>query len=550
MSKAEVNLESLRDTIGSKLYRLNNFYKIRTKDARLINFRFNTIQQRIYETFKNQSPIHQFYLKYRQGGVSTFWLLWWLDETIFTPNTVTGILAHKWESLHHLWNIIEIAWKNFPDQWRPQKAEPTKTRLAFPSIGSEIFISLSIRSIGLNNLHISEWCFCDSQEVEATLGACGPYTCISGESTGNGVGNHGYLTYQDAKKRLGPYDAHFYPWFIQTEYSLSGEVPTLKWTSEERRMAARAEKEYGVIVTPAQMLWRRQKKQELKKLFAQEFPENDEEAFMQSGGRYFDTAKAMALLEEAREWQRTHDPVEETEDYTKWEDPDPDSVYVAGADVAEGGGTGDWSVLVILNATKKTTAFRYRAQCGIDVFYRVCDKWGRFYRGAWLAIEKNNHGHAVIQGLLENCLYPNLYYRQKPRRYKEPTQIVNDPSDRLLRAGWVTDGTTKPMMLDALKEAIEEGSDVDVEHFNPDWSIVDMLLLEEVLTVVEVSGKLNAESGKHDDVVIAYAIANQLFQQVQMHMRHGKDLGIRIGTSREIPLSNQAVAGVFQDPRG
>ena len=546
-SKSEA-LQRLNKTYANKLYRINHFYKIRTKDRRLIPFKFNSIQEKIYETFQMQNPVRQFYLKYRQGGVSTFWLLWWLDDTIFTPNTVTGVLAHKWDSLHHLWSIIEVAWANFPNEFRPPKAEISKSRVHFPTIQSEMFVSLSIRSIALNNLHVSEWCFCDNQEVEATLGACGPIANITGESTANGIGNHGYLTYQDGKQGIGEFKSHFYPWFIQSEYTIDATGLEFVRTSDEKRLASRALKEYGVTITDGQLLWRRQKKQGMEKLFPQEFPSNDEEAFLATGGRFFDSAKMMVLLEEARQWERKHPPIEKTEDFERWEDPHPKSVYVAGADVAEGGGSGDWSVLVILNVTNGTTAFRYRAQVGMDVFYRICDKWGRYYRNAWLAIEKNNHGHAVIQGLIENCLYPNLYYRVKPKRYKEPTQTVFDPSDRLHRAGWVTDKDTKPMMCDALKKAVEGGTDTDVDHFETDFTIPDVLFIQELLTFVEISGKLEAEVGKHDDIVIAYAIANQLYQASRYHMNVGKDMGIRFGTNREIPLATEHVADEFRAP--
>jgi hypothetical protein len=546
-SKSEA-LEAIKSTIANKLYRLTHYYKIRsTKAGALMPFQFNDIQKHIYETFQGQKPIRQFYLKFRQGGVSTFWLLWWLDETIFKANTVTGVLAHKWESLHHLWSIVDVAWKNFPDQLRPPKAEISKSRLHFPSIQSEIFISLSIRSIGVNNLHISEWCFCDSQEVEATLGACGTRCNITGESTGNGIGNSGYLAYQDAKNGLTEFKAHFYPWFIDSTYSVEPVVPIIR-TSDEKRLINRAQKDYGIILTDAQLLWRRQKKQGMEKLFAQEFPSNDEEAFIATGGRFFDSAKMMALLEEAREWGRAHTPIKSTPDWEQWEEPHPKSTYVAGADVAEGGGSGDWSVLVVLNATKGTMAFRYRAQVGIDVFYRICDQWGRYFRNAWLAVEKNNHGHAVIQGLIENCLYPNLYYRVKPKRYKEPTQTIFDPSDRLHRAGWLTDATTKPMMMDALKKAIEGGTDTDVEHFEPDFSVPDVLLIQELLTFVEISGKLEAETGKHDDIVVACAIANQLYQEMRLHT--GKDLGILLGKNREISTGTETIAGKLATPRG
>ncbi|OGR88934.1 MAG: hypothetical protein A2992_06815 [Elusimicrobia bacterium RIFCSPLOWO2_01_FULL_59_12] len=505
----------IEQTFGSKLWRLTNLYKIRTKDKELVPFRFNDIQERIYRSIQGQTPIRQFYLKYRQGGVSTFWLLWWLDATMFNANTLTGILANSWENLQRLWRIIEVAFENLPPEFRPRKKRDQAHRLEFAGSNSEIFISLSVRAAAVNNLHISEWCFCDDKEIEATLGACGPQTNITGESTPNGVGNSGYLTYQDAKQGRSDFQSHFYPWFIQQEYAVEPGVPLVR-TAEERKIARRAMKEYGITLTDAQMNWRRMKKATMPRLFQQEYPSDDEEAFLATGGRFFDCAKMMALLEEARARERTHPPVKQTEDYTQWEEPDPTCNYVAGADTAEGGGNGDYSVLTILNVTKQTTAFRFRAHVGIDVFYRVCDEWGRKFNNAWLAIEKNNHGHSIIQGLVENSRYPNLFVQQKAIRYREPTQILFDPTDRMRRTGWTTDAASKPLMLDALKLALEGPSDVDVEHFETEFTVPDVLLLEETLKFVQVGGSLGAESGSHDDLVMAYAIANQLFSKTRV----------------------------------
>ena len=64
--------------------------------------------------------------------------------------------------------------------------------------------------------------------------------------------------------------------------------------------------------------------------------------------------------------------------------------------------------------------------------------------------------------------------------------------------------------------ALEGPSDVDVEHFETEFTVPDVLLLEETLKFVQVGGSLGAESGSHDDLVMAYAIANQLFSKTRV----------------------------------
>src|SRR5687767_5817616 len=110
--------------LANKRWRMENLYRIRDKNKSLVNLRFNNIQEAIWNglvangfidaTGKILKPIRDFTLKYRQGGVSTFWEIFWLDDTIFHRNTVTGVQAHKKESLNYLFEIIRIAHSNMP----------------------------------------------------------------------------------------------------------------------------------------------------------------------------------------------------------------------------------------------------------------------------------------------------------------------------------------------------------------------------------------------------------------------------------------------------
>lgn len=522
---------------------MTHLYKIRTKDGRLINFYPNDIQGRIWDhagkDISAGKPLREFYLKYRKGGVSTFWLLWYLDDTLFRPNTITGVLAHKWESLHHLWEIIDVAWKNLKPEFRQRLTAESKSKLAFGDMNSQLFISLSIRSITLHNLHISEWCFIKDQDIIATLGAASRFTNITGESTANGVGNDGYETYMQAKRGESEYRSAFYPWFIDRDNSMAlmgMDAPTP--TKEEQKVVDMAKKDFGVTMTPEQLLWRRYALRQFKKAFYAEFPEDDETAFLMSGDRFFDSKKVMTLFTEAKEFAANNKPFAETEDYVQWEEYDSRDTYVAGADVAEGV-DGDYSVLVILNASKQRVAFRYRARVGVDVFYRVCGKWGRNYGDCLLAVERNNHGHAVILGLVETERYRNLFVEVRDTRIISKgsggsARVDQGPLAHIQHVGWTTDASSKHVMCDALKLAFEDDSDIDHENFEPAWTVYDLELLGEALTFTAKDGKLTAESGKHDDCVIAYAIAHQMFLKMKGRIhRKEEPAGIYIGSPRE-----------------
>lgn len=457
-------------------------------------------------------------------------MLWWLDETIFTPNVTTGILAPKWELLHHLWGIIELAYKTFPEKLDIR--QESARAIEFAHNNSKIFISLSIRSTALHNLHISEWCFCKDEEVRATLGACSPLTNISGESTGNGVGNDGYITYQDAKTKDNEYKQRFIAWFLQEDYRLPlNEIEPHSimnnLESDERKLQELMQKEYNLNLEPEQVLFRRQKKRQLKDLFAQEYPETDEDAFITSGTHFFNINKWLTLYKEAREWHKKELWYEKTDNYIAFEQPNRRDIFCAGADTSEG--VEDYSVLKIINVTKQREAFVYRAKCGVKTFYHECDKWCRAYNNALLAVEDNNTGHAVLLGLEEDCKYNNLY------KETNVTRMAIQKGQIKVKLGWHTDTLSRTLLLTDLKYAIEDDDNIDDTNFLPEFMVFDLDLLREGLTFIKNNNKYEAEVGKNDDDIFATGIAFQMYKKIRHHAipKEYNDGGIHIIAERE-----------------
>lgn len=432
--------------------------------------------------------------------------------------------------------IIRLAHAEMPEEYRPKLGDDSKTSLSFPDLNSKIFTSLEIRSTGLHNLHISEWCFIKDQRILSTLGAINEQTTnITGETTGNGIGNHGYEVYTDAsgKHNETGYRADFFPWYLQEEYRvpLNG-ITEVKKTTEEGKFISFVKRSSGQIIDDEQILWRRAMKRKLQGLFKQEHPETDEDAFLMTGNKYFNSMKIKALMTEARLWSRENRPFKETDDEIWWEKPKSRCFYVAGADTSEG--SNDYSVIKVINVTERKEAARYRARVGIDYFYRVCDRIGRAFNTAFLAVERNNHGHAVLLGLREDCKYPSLFWEDKDKR------IVGSLTHTKERKyGWNTTKTSKMLMLDQLRQFVEGDSSEDEEHFQPEITWYDQVLLDECLTMEEDEGKVNSISGKHDDTVIATAIAMQLYARTRKRIFKGESLeqdGILLGASRETVL--------------
>lgn len=524
-------INELVDKYKDKIWRIQNLYKIRDKNRQLVKLVLNQVQREILHdvlpAYKAGRGIRHFTLKPRQVGVSTFWMIWHLDDTLFNFNTITGVLAHKWDNIKTIMEIVKIAYDNMPPRLRPPLGDNTKTALSFPTINSKLFSGLSVRSTAVHNLHISEWCFCKDAEIGASLGATSEATHISGESTGNGVGNDGYSTYHLGKKGENAYTVRFFPWYVQDEYKAVGAPSIERLTDAEIRFVKMAKSEWNVGITNDQLAWRRKKMADLKSLFPQEFPESDEDAFRTSGSKFFDYKKTHRLLLEAKAYLQENPPVEETDDYIQFESPDRGSLYVAGADTADSGG--DYCVLKIINVTKKREAFVFRARCGVDHFSRVCDKWGRIFNNALMCPELNNHGIAVIKYLESpESLYPNLYAEEVPRHNVLGLDV------RVKRIGWLTNASTKPFMLDHLKFAIEGDSQEDADHFQPSLLWLDQWLLNETLTIESRDAKIEAVAGEHDDDVMATAIAVQMFN-LRRRNAHSEDnsTGFIVGGERE-----------------
>lgn len=505
----------VQSKIESKWWRLTNLYKIRTKNREVAKFKPNDLQKKILLDVYGQKPIKHYTIKTRQVGLSTLWLLYWLDDTIFNHGTITGVLAHKWESLASLWSILRIALNNMPSSLKPKLKDDSKTKMSFTN-NSEIFVSLSIRSTAVHNLHISEWCFCDNDAIWASLGACSKLTNITGESTGNGMGNDGYMTWMDAKEGKNEYKTRFIPWYDHAEYSIPVDPAMRPFVPDPR--------ERSFNLSQSQINFRRTKLAQLKTSFFIEYPETEEDAFSQSGAMFFNSKKIVSLVRDARAMDNESPPLEQGDYWTIWERPQQGHRYAMGADTSEGLDQ-DFSAFKILCLDCRQEAMAYRGHVGIDTFYRDLDKYGRMYNNALLGVERNNHGHAVLLGLVENCHYPHLY---KEVREQPIVQNISKPRPEP-KYGWQTTNISKPLMLDHLKLAIEGESEEDENTFQPDYVVRDIQFLSECLTIERDGVKLGAAAGKHDDTVIAAAIAYQMYLRLKSKLSSGLEKVVALG---------------------
>ena len=84
-----------RTYLKSKLWRMNNLYRVVNKDGDLVIFRMNYAQHAVYAASRKHGRI--IILKSRQQGISTFWLISIFDDAIVCPYLTCGLMAQGTE---------------------------------------------------------------------------------------------------------------------------------------------------------------------------------------------------------------------------------------------------------------------------------------------------------------------------------------------------------------------------------------------------------------------------------------------------------------------
>lgn len=331
----------------------------------------------------------------------------------------------------------------------------------------------------ITRLHITETAF--YEYAEQTLNALlecvpGPEfgTEIVSESTANGAGGVFYDQYFAAKEKRSGYAAHFYPWFMHPEYSLPLDGAELVAPQTERE---------SVLVKNArisleQLKWYQRKRAEKKsqELLDQEYPNDPETCFLVSGRSFFDLQTVDALV------GKTRPPIQllEKGNVQIFESPVAGVEYLVAADPAEGTG-GDYSAALVYRRDTGAHVATIHGQIPPWEFGAMLARVGKMFCWALIGVERNNHGHAVLQALMRHAKYPT-------------NRVFHDRDDK---PGWLNTEVTRTSMLDAFDSAIRRNV----------WKTPDVRVLREMrVFVVNKNGKAEAQPGKNDDLIIAGGI--------------------------------------------
>lgn len=212
--------------LADKNWRINNLYKIRNKEGKLVKF----VRNRAQNDYAEHKWFRNLVLKSRQLGFTTDETIDSLDDVLFTPNMDALMIAHNLEAGESLFTKkIGFAWEKLPPEIRQLYSVDSKTsktlKFGFGEKGfSSIAVDTSGRSGTYQRVHITELADIAKKYpkkipdiMEGTIPAIPTSGRLDIESTSQGASGEFFEMFMEAWERGEPtipqqYKAHFYNW--------------------------------------------------------------------------------------------------------------------------------------------------------------------------------------------------------------------------------------------------------------------------------------------------------------------------------------------------
>ena len=466
------------------------------KSGKLVPFIFRNVQNKEYNLLVKEydienkglsSPIRELILKARREGFSSLILALFAVDDIMNENpTETLVISYRDDAT----KIFRKRYKVFLTSYFARKLGYTIEQIQkdpnildlvakeYLSIDSEeyelkhnkarFYCGTASARVGgrggtVQKLLFSEAAFYpDKKELRAKEiieGTMRQVDLSSGwifvESTANGDQNHFAKMWNESESGQSRFKSRFFSW---KEFYTEQEFEIIKSEFTDKRM------------------------------IVQEYPISSQEAFLESGDRFFDPAISSNI--------KTELPIQVLGSWNYFRDFEPGHRYALAADVSEGVGRHnstiaiwDFDALIQIGDRKvqkpKIVATYKNNRIAPDLFAHEVKSGGNRFGNCIAAVERNNHGFTTLAILKDN--YYNIY---------------RDDKNKL---GWHTNMASKPKMLHEFRTTIHEDL-VDIS---------DLALKQEIISYP--SDDLNLtnideedETIGHYDLLIAASIGWQM----------------------------------------
>lgn len=452
-------------------YLARSSLRIRNRSGRSVPL----IANRVQKEFERRRGQQNIVLKARQLGVSTWIAARFFLKTVLIPGTLTVQVVHTQAAAESLFQIVHRFYRLLPEDTLAslQTVRANVRQLVFPAIDSEYRVETAGdrnagRGLTISNLHCSEvarWPGRAEETLQGLRAALAPEGELVLESTPMGASGCFWKAWQGAPE--AGLVQHFFPWWWERAYVAKAVARESLTEQESALMASQG-------LTLRQIGYRRQIQANFSELSRQEYAENPQECFMVSGECYFDAeviGKRLSLVP---------DPVvtRMAGKLCIWFPPQAGRDYVIAVDPAGGGADGDYSVVQVIDRKMGLQCAELQTHCTPLELAHETSALAREYGGALVAVERNNHGLAVLAYLESVCGYTNLFEQNG-------------------QPGWLTTAISRPQMLAHLARVLVESPTL----------FMSRRLLEECRSFARgKNGRVEARSGEHDDCVLSMAI--------------------------------------------
>lgn len=288
------------------------------------------------------------------------------------------------------------------------------------------------------------------------------YAGVLGWQTPNGVGNLFHRIWTEAQEGSNGFKSIEIPWYKHPERNQ-------EWFETQAKAIRSAKGERGVA-------------QELLCDFL-------------SSGETFITSEYMDILS-----KKLSDPILKHDVYPDifvWKRPEPGHNYLVTADVSRGNAK-DFSAMCVIDINKDEVVADYKGKVPADKLADIMIEVGKFYNNALLCPELNTYGLLTAKALKDQE-YPNLFYEKLQKNiYSSYTEADIGEHDL---PGIQTTVKNRDEMLAKLENVLRNGHIlIQSKRFH-----------EELKTFIWKNGKAQAQKGYNDDLVMAYCLAVNLY---------------------------------------
>ena len=489
--------------------------KIKTKSGRIMPLTLNDAQRtfvrEVFRQIEAGKPVRIIILKARQMGFSTVTeaLIYYFTSLQEAKNAF--IVAQSSDASSNLYDMFQFYYEKVPAIIKPMSRKNNAKKLTFenptirtadrrknPGLKSKITVQTAesrvlARSDTIHYLHASEVAFWPAKKKKkhllSLLAALSKEPGSLGviESTANGMEEFKKM-WDAAVKGESDFTPLFFAWFEMPDYR-KPVPPGFELTEDEREL----KEKYGL--DDEQLQWRRYTIRNDcggdPRQFDQEYPSEPDDAFLLSGEGIFDN-KFIKQLRDGISIIGNHYEIDFVKnkiipahagELVMYRQPEQGKRYVLAADTAKGKEDGDYDAAYVIEERTGEMCAALHGKWDTDLYGKKLNTLGLYYNTALLAVENNNTGESVLNTLFNTCHYPLLFMHKKS-------------------LGWNTNQATRPVMISDFKEAIRDQL----------YDIYCPELYSECMTLIDKNGRAEADSGCHDDRILAYSIALQVRQ--------------------------------------